>query len=170
MKRRIVAILLISLVALGALSARTLDLFDVPFSDKSILWPEVGRDSFEMERGEFELEGPEERWFEISLEGEEKKHHFGSRKSFLKRELNSIMKDEEKDAREDNASLNVLVSLSDDMHYHLTLEVADRFGVYYKSFMGVFSDSGAFYEFEAEYLKDDSFSIEKIEESLLSLQ
>ena len=169
MKRRIVAILAISLFVLTALSARSLKLLDVPYSDKEILWPEVGRDSFEMEKGEFELEGPEERWFEISLEGKEKHHHFGSREGFLKRELNSIMKDEEKDARENSASIKTIVSLHDDRHYHLTLEIADRFGIYYKSFMGIFLENGAYYEFEAEYLQDDAFSVEKIEESLLNL-
>ena len=170
MKRKISVMLILLFVSVSLLSARSLELFDVPYSDKDILWTEVGRDEFEMERGEFELEGPEERWFEITLEGKEKQHHFGSSESFLKREMNSILKDERKDAKEDGATLDVLISVSNDDYYHLTLEFTDRFGVYYKSFIGLLLDSGAYYEFEAEYLQDDAFTVEKIEESILSLQ
>ena len=157
-------------MSLALLSARSLELFDVPYSDKDILWPEVGRDAFEMERGEFELEGPEDRWFDISLEGKEKHHHFGSLESYLKREMESILKEERKEAREDGASMETLVAFSNDRYYHLTLKFSDRFGIYCKSFIGLQLDSGAYYEFEAEYLQDDAFAVEKIEESILSLQ
>lgn len=162
--------LLLLFVSISLLSARSLELFDVPYSDKDILWTEVGRDDFDMDRGEFELDGPEDRWFEITLEGKEKQHHFGSSSSFLEREMNSILKDERKDAKEDGANMDTLVSHSDDRYYHLTLEFTDRFGVYYKSYIGLLLDSGAYYEFEAEYLQDDAFTVEKIEESILSLQ
>ena len=158
------------MLSVSVLSARSLELFDIPYSEGSILWPEVGRDAFEMEKGEFELEGPEDRWFEIELEGREKHHHLGSSGSFLKREMNSILKDERRDSREEGRTMKSLVSISDDRHYHLTLELSDRFGIYYKSFVGVLCDSGAYYEFEAEYLEKDAFTVEKIEESILSLQ
>lgn len=170
MKRRLVSLIAILILSVSMLSARSLELFDVPYSDGKILWPEVGRDAFDMDRGEFELEGPEDRWFEIELEGRERHHLFGSAESFLKRELNSILKDERKDAREDGENLKTLLSVSDDRHYHLTLEISDRFGVYYRSFLGLLLDSGAYYEFEAEYLEEDAFTVEKIEESILSLQ
>ena len=152
------------------LSARSLELFDVPYSDRDILWPEVGRDCLEMERGEFELEGPDERWFEISLEGKERKHHLGSNAGFLKREMDSILREERKDAKKEGKTMDTLILLSDDGHYHISLEFSDRFGVYYRSFIGVLLESGVFYEFEAEYLKEDAFTVEKIEESILNLQ
>ena len=160
----------IMMLTVSMLPARSLELFDIPYSDGNILWPEVGRDAFDIDRGEFELEGPDERWFDIELEGREKHHHFGSSESFLKREMNAILKDERKDAEEDGAIMETLLSVSDSRHYHLVLEFADRFGVYYRSFMGLLLDNGAYYEFEAEYLEEDAITVEKIEESILSLQ
>lgn len=169
-KNRLIVFIVVFVVALMGLSARTLVDYVLPFDLGTIKWPEVTRFALETERDSFELEGPNERFFEISLEGELEEKFRGDRAGFLSRELKDNLGDELEDLREDRYDYEVLVEESDENHYYYLVKVEDRrLGEFYVSALGVLNTNNDYLEFSAEFNEEDRKDVDSIVESLLAL-
>ncbi len=162
-------ILIALLCIVPVLSARELVDYELPFGLGTIAWPEVGRRALETDRDSFELEGPEERYFDISLECELSEDFWGTPERFIAKEYREELRDKEEDLREDRADYEVLESECDDNVYYYLIKVEDRLGEYFVARLGLLDERRNFYEFKGEFLEDDLDDVERIMESLSGL-